>query len=283
MRALTALAVACAVMLAAAPAMADQVLGINEGTINPSGGIYTIDTVTGAVSHVAPTHPNSNIGSYGPNSLAMGEHGTLYYSSYGHAGGDSLFAYNVFSGVTKQFSTPLAGTVASGSFYNGKYYYIPQGTSDLHQVTFHLDGSISDTLVVSGDPAWFFGDIAIAHDGMLYGSANANGQFFSLDLTDLGGGYHLIATGLDDKMQLAFADGTLYGLVTNSGKIYRINVNTGGVDDTGLGKVGGLLINDLAGAIPSGGGTVPEPAALCLLALGVGVVLVRRMRRYTWI
>lgn len=280
MRALTALAVACAIMLAAAPAMADQVLGINEGTIDPSGGIYLIDTVTGAKARIAPTHPNANVGSYGPNSLAIGEHGTLLYSSHGQVGGDSLFAYNLYTGVTKQFSTPLAGTVASGSFYDGKYYYIPQGTSDLHEVTFALDGSISDTLILSGDPAWFFGDIAITDEGMLYGSANANGQFFSLDLTDLGGGYTLIATGLDDKMQLAFADGTLYGLVTNTGRIYTINVGSGLAIATG-GRVGGVLINDMAGPLPVG--AVPEPAMLALLVLGVGMVLFRRARNGRWI
>jgi len=264
-------------MLAAAPAMADQVLGINEGTINPSGGIYIIDTVTGARSRIAPTHANANQGSYGPNSLAMGEHGTLYYSSHGQKGGDSLFSYNLFTGVTTQFSQRLNGVVASGSFYDSKYYYIPQGSSDLHEVTFNLNGTISDSLIASGRPELFFGDIAITDEGMLYGSAtNGTGNFFSMDLTDLGGGYTLIASGLDDKMQLAFADGTLYGLVTNSGRIYRINVNNGFVSPTG-GQVGGVLINDMAGPVPVG--AVPEPAALCLLALGVGMVLVRARRR----
>jgi len=278
MRALTALAVACVLFAAAAPAMADRVLGINEGTINPSGGIYVIDTVTGATSLIAPTHANANVGSYGPNSLAVGDHGILYYSSFGQAGGDSLFSYNLFTGVTTQFSSPLAGTVASGAYYDGKYYYIPQRTSDLHEVKFNLDGSTSDSVILSGNSEWMFGDIAITEDGVLYGSSdNGTGDFFSADLTDLGAGYTLIATDMDDKMQLAFAHGTLYGLVTNTGQIYRINVGTGGVDDTGLGSVGGLIINDMAGAVPSS--PVPEPAAFCLLAVGLGVALYRRRNR----
>ncbi|MHC4974605.1 MAG: PEP-CTERM sorting domain-containing protein [Planctomycetota bacterium] len=264
------------ILLAATPAMADQVLGINEGTINPSGGIYLIDTVTGAKARIAPTHPNANVGSYGPNSLAIGEHGMVYYSSHGQDGGDSLFAYNLYTGVTTQFSQRLSGTVASGSFYDGKYYYIPQGSSDLHEVEFNLDGSISDAVIASGDPAWFFGDIAITDEGMLYGSANRSGEFFSMDLTNIGGGYTHIATGLDDKMQLAFAGGTLYGLVTNSGRIYRINVGTGFAVQTG-GRVGGVLINDLAGPLPVG--AVPEPAALGLLVLGLGAILYRRRMR----
>jgi hypothetical protein len=279
MRARTALAVACVLFAAAAPAMADQVLGINEGTINPSGGIYLIDTATGYSTRIAPTHPNSIVGSYGPNSLAVGDKAVLYYTSYGQEGGDSLFSYNMYTGVSTQFSTPLDGTVASGSYYDGKYYYIPSGTSDLHEVEFNGDGSITDSVIVEGRPSLYFGDIAITDDGMLYGSASdryGDGKFFSIDVAG-GGGYTPIASGLDDKMQLSFARGTLYGLVTNSGQIYRINVGTGFADDTGLGSVYGVFINDMAGPVPSY--AVPEPAALCLLLLGLGVALFRRRAR----
>jgi hypothetical protein len=64
--------------------------------------------------------------------------------------------------------------------------------------------------------------------------------------------------------------------VTNSGRIYRINVGTGFAAETG-GRVGGVLINDLAGPLPVG--AVPEPAALGLLVLGLGAILYRRRMR----
>ncbi|MHC4729888.1 MAG: PEP-CTERM sorting domain-containing protein [Planctomycetota bacterium] len=278
MRALTAAAVACALLLAATPAMADQVLGVNSSKAYPSGGLYLIDTETGGSWRIGPTHYSLAHGHrFGPNGLAIGERGVVYYTSYGEPGGDSLFSYNVASGVTKKFSTPLAGPVASGSFYKSQYYYIEQFTSDLHAVTFNPDGSITDNLILSGDAAWSFGDIAITDKGILYGSAGDDGraEFFSIDLAD--GTYNLIRRH-EDKYQLAFADGTLYGLVTDTGRMYRIDVTNGALDNTGLGRVGGgRYMTDLAG--PASSLPVPEPAALGLLVLGLGTVLFRRRAR----
>jgi|GEM_PF-5403899 len=158
------------------------------------------------------------------------------------------------------------GRVVGSSWYDGKYYYIANGSDTLYSVSFDPDGMVENNKqefdgFADSSKNYNFGDIAIDRDGILYASTSGGpAEFFKLalnsddveytDLTEKGDN----ASGL----QLAFAgfnqDGgpTLYGHSAESGDFFEITVEDDDVTvSESRGKAGELGFTDLANGFES--------------------------------
>jgi len=216
------------------------------GTSGVSGDldkIYEID-VNGLTStmlfNTSPLNPHIN----GPNGNAYDpDNNWLYYSKY--ASPDYLYFYDFVNLVNNPAGSLPGGQVASGGWYNGKFYYFPQQSGKLYETSFNLDGTIANTTLLCDTGINFgaFGDIAITQDGLIYGSSNMNpARFWSVDLMN---GYQYTEISEMPHMQLAFgSDGLLYGHDANDGNFYWIDP-LNGVRSL-IGPVNGLKFTDLA-------------------------------------
>ncbi|GAH09019.1 unnamed protein product, partial [marine sediment metagenome] len=216
------------------------------GTSGVSGDfdkIYEIDVSTLTANMLFNTYPlNTTIN--GPNGNAYDpDNERLYYSKY--TSSDSLYFYD-FLNPANNFAGPLlGGQVASGGWYNGKFYYIPQSSGELYETSFNADGTIDNNTLLwdTGINFGAFGDIAITQDGLIYGSSNMSpARFWSIDLMN---GYQYTEISVMPHMQLAFgSDGLLYGHDAGEGNFYWIDP-LNGVRSL-IGPVNGLKFTDLA-------------------------------------
>jgi hypothetical protein len=268
----SALSLSC---LVASAAQAATVNGINSASLG--GGIYTIDVSSGlAVKYADTTGAALGTNVNSGNSLAN-NHNNFYFSSFSKGVNDTLFSQQ--GGVTYT-AGKLVGHVASGTYANGGFYYMTQGSSagasSLHKVTFDASGHtiVSDTLfALTGAKDWTFGDIVVK-GSTLYGVAIARTgpEFFSVNLNT--GAVSTIAS-LSTNLQLAFAGSDLVGISTATGAIYTLDTTSGVLTDTGnvvhAADGSALYITDLTGA-------VPEPASVAMVGIGlVGLVSYRRL------
>ena len=124
----------------------------------------------------------------------------------------------------------VGGQIASGAWYNGDYYYVPQGSATIYKVVVDKTGALRYQAGTLGR-ALNYGDIVfdINRPGVLFGSGGGDtGYYFTYDLNT--GTYDELRTGVPHK-QLAFAsNGVLYGVTALTGDWYEIDPVTG--DDT---------------------------------------------------
>ena len=207
-----------------------------DGTFGHGGDIYAIDLVSKTATWLFGTgltpgdqnQPNGNAYD-APNHR-------LYYSANGVEGGtpSSLYFYD-FAG-TQTGVGQLTGFVVGAAFYNGRYYYIPNGTDDLWAVSFLANGTMaSNDLVLAdftGTKVYRFGDIAISTGGILYASTNGtSGSTAELFQIDLGTGPYTKICGTETagcahSLQLAFgSDGTLYAHSAGTGEFFTVAAN----------------------------------------------------------
>jgi hypothetical protein len=165
-----------------------------------------------------------------------------------------------------KLGSPQTAKPDNGAFWGGAYWYVEQGTTNLHRIPITYDGSgnpdglgvrSSTTLnyIVNGNtssPATvtgndrYFGDIAIQTLGggaRLFGATAYGNQFFSVDLTAGALSTPLYAsvigtvgTPVVERMQLSFdpSGTTLYGHTFSStgwssGQWFTINTGSGAV------------------------------------------------------
>jgi hypothetical protein len=292
-----AIAAIAALVCGVRPAGAGTIFGINSGHQDAhtyDGGIYQIDTTTGAATLVAPTEPDAAASINGPNALAYDDDGDVFYYST-HDGADpSLWAYDRATGNTYRTGDLIApGSLANASFYDGAYWYVADATgfgsgddpSSLYRVTFQ-DTAPGDPIAIDsvtrvqvvGMKRWIFGDIAISDDGILYASAGTDGSgstdFFSIDLATFGiRTVDLIVEGASQLVQLGYSGAELFAIDTLTSKLYSVDPTSGAF--TSIGETAAdRRFNDAAGTFFP----VPEPATAVSLALGLAAIASSRRR-----
>jgi len=231
------------------------------------GGIFKIDTATGASTKVANTRINNNRG--GTNGFAYDGVGSFYYTE-----GSKL--YKNTGGVESLFTTTgFSGSNDNATYYNGKYVFV-SGTNAIKSVNLTTGVTSAATTVANLDNG--FGDIAVDQNGKVYSQSDAKTSTFSL--LNPGAGATTLSQGVASQLQLGFdTAGSLFGINYDDGKIYGINLVTGARTYTGgIAKYNGSLIhiNDAASAFAPGAAPVPEPTSMLVLGLGAASLLRRR-------
>lgn len=228
--------------------------------------IYGIQRATGKIFKADPMNPNGatlfrqisaaalNLAftQTSPNGIGFDQAtGDVYFATYAPAPFTSRL-YK-FEGDVQRDLGALVGQVASGEFYNGKFYYIADATDDLYVVSFKADGTI-DTITphpsISGDvSSWYFGDVVVDHaEGVIYGEGQSAGkqEFFKVNLD--GTGYVRINPQLSFAGLLQLAIGTnneLYAHSAATGQFFTIDRATGAVTNV---STGANLYTDISSA-----------------------------------
>ncbi len=225
-----AVAIVCVVAMAVTSSYAQAIVyGTSLGS--GEGDIYKIDLAAGTATWVFSTGLDPANSSW-PNSNAFDAvNNHLYYSTSSNPA--KLYFYD-FDSKTQNLAGTLVGIIAGASFYDGKYYYIRNDTDDLYAVSLNADGTVASVDkkadFTSGAKLFYFGDIVITSEGVLYGSAGVRGvsshEFFKIDLNN---SYNY--TDIADShpaLQLAIgSDGTLYGHYAGDGEFYTVNPTDG--------------------------------------------------------
>ena len=165
-----------------------------------------------------------------PNGLAFDDENDVWY--FAERGGVlNTMNEDGCLGI-KRYSTVSDGqNIAGATFYDGGYYFTPQGGDTLYRVT--LDGGSPNVEMVCADlplGGKTFGDLAVDTDtGIAYFSVNGAFLYVNLaDCTDSG----VIVESTDRTAyavlsQIAFADGTLFAHNANGGAWRIVDTDTG--------------------------------------------------------
>lgn len=134
-----------------------------------------------------------------------------------------IFYYDIINDVLVQLTTNEDfGTMACGAWYNGKYYYVQNGSNDLYEVT--ITGTSANRIWVGDVPTSNgYGDIVFdpAHPGVFIGSAGS--VWYAYNLNN-GSSTTLTRSGGDSNhKQLAYAsNGVLYAVNATTGQFYTV-------------------------------------------------------------
>lgn len=215
-------------------------------------------------------------------------------------GDGGLFAWNPLTNVQKQLSgAALTGASSNAGYWNGSYYYITQSSDTLVKITPDFTTTTptyTQTTVANFDGTsnanFGFGDIAITHDGILFGAAN--NLLFKYDLRAvplLTPRYQVIASGASvGTLQILWNldETTLYatqrsnGVPTSFTDFYTLNPTNGA--KTLQGRLDGYEFADISGAVSSlSTPSNPEPAEWVFggaAATTLGGLILRRRRKW---
>jgi hypothetical protein len=195
------------------------IYGSNLGTGTGGDALYKIDlnakTRTlvydpGAIIDASQNYPNANAYDAVNQRVYFGtQNGRLFYHEIG-------------SGTHVQVATSF-GTMACGAWYNGKYYYVQNGTNRLYEVT--ITGTTASRNQIGTVPTSNgYGDIVFDphNPGVFVGSAGNVWYAYNFNtntkvtLTKSGDG------GTNHK-QLAYgSDGVLYAVQATSGEFFTV-------------------------------------------------------------
>ena len=249
------LALACA----GSPAHADFVYGLNAGA---GRGIHQIDTTTGATTLVAAT-PSLTVSGSGGNGLAYDAANNAFYYVR-QTGTTRFFMRNVAGTETTLGAITAPGLVYSGTFYNGHYWAVRNGSANTALRLTPAGAGFTQAILPIGLPVnASFGDIASTATGLTYAACSAG--FFSFNLSTPGSPATTV-TLAPSNYQIAFGNTGLFAALGSN--IYSVNTATG-IRTFTAATAPGLSFNDLA--------SIPAPGAAAVLGLA-GLAGGRRRR-----
>lgn len=222
-------------------------------------------------------------------------------STSGTAGDGSLYVWdrnnNTQRLVTGANGATFLGNASNAAFYNGAYWYVPQGLDTLVRLKLDFSNPNAPTFTRrtfanfdndSAITSFNFGDIVISASGVLYGSASE--RFFRADLSSItdttGGvtGYQTLSSSSGRNLQMVLSqdEQTLYGArndsATNSVTLYQVRQSDGA--ETALKTFSGVRFTDLTGVYPTGILAAPEPGSIGLVFVGgIGLCAIAARRK----
>lgn len=194
---------------------------LNAGTDEFDDAIYSVDLNdqnNGRTLVYDPTPINSDQ-NY-PNANAYDPDNNRIY--FGNSDGN-LFYHEIGTGTHVQVGSGF-GTMACGAWYNGKYYYVQNGSNRLYEVTIVSDVATRTQIgtVPTGNG---YGDIAFdpENPGVFIGSAGSTAVWYVYDTNDGGSSTLTRSGGIAKHLQLAYgSNGQLYGVEAVGGQFYEI-------------------------------------------------------------
>ncbi len=211
-----------------------------------TGGIYDVDTSTGAATLIANGTTMTDI--------ARDASGALWGVTFGNLYSIDT-STNTFTNVGSLGINNMNALTFNGSTLYGAGY----GSGNLYTIN---TSSGSATSLGTGSYA-SAGDLAFDAGGSLYLAANTSPNDTLVELDPTNGSSTLIGgMGIDNSYGLAFVDSVMYG-VSSAGGLYIVNTNTGAT--TSIGPITGIS-GAIYGATVS---AIPVPATVWLFASGL--------------
>jgi hypothetical protein len=162
-----------------------------------------------------------------------------------------FFYYDIDDGVWQQLTVNVNfGTMACGSWYNGKFYYVQNGTNRLYEVV--ISGtSATRTQIGTVPTSNGYGDIAFdpANPGVFLASAGGWWYWYNVNDGTKSGNLTLLGDNPGNHLQLAYgSNGVLYGVEATSGVWYTVtyDANANTVTNTLVGWDSPYTYTDLA-------------------------------------
>lgn len=199
---------------------------LNAGSDPLDDAIYAYDLNAQTQTLVYDPTPIDENANY-PNALAFDPVNQRIY--FGTDDG-RLYYHEIGSGTHVQVEGDAVsgsfGAMAGGSWYNGKFYYVENGTDQLYEVTIVADVA-SRTQIGTVPTSNGYGDLAFdpANPGVFVASAGDPASvWYWYNVNDNTSGVLTRSGGTEKHLQLAFgSNGTLYGVEALSGQFYSIS------------------------------------------------------------
>jgi hypothetical protein len=194
---------------------------LDGGTDPGDDALFAIDLRSGTYEEICDPGSIDDSQNY-PNGNAYDPDNERIY--FGTDDG-RLFYHEIGNGTVGPLTTnENFGTLACGAWYDGKYYYVQNGTNRLYEVT--IDGitaAAARTQIGTVPTSNGYGDIVFdpADPGVFVGSAGS--AWYAYDIND---NSHVPLTrtgGPSNHLQLAYgSNGQLYGVVATTGEFFEV-------------------------------------------------------------
>lgn len=217
--------------------------------------LYFINATRGDAVMILQEYVGNTIGVY-DGAAYDSESGMFFFTNYSTG---ELWA-NQLQGEDPSFSIGmLNGTAASGTFYNGAYYYIDQNMNTINMVTFNNDWTIAGETVLDALPGMVIvNDIAMSPAGdFLYmvGQYEGGGtELISWNVCNQT--FYTRSVSINEGAQIAYgSDGLLYAIAPlfengTLSEIYYINDSTGILTEMEEGEL--IIVDDPFSDISNG-------------------------------
>ena len=204
--------------------------------------LYHLNMTTGAVTQILTEYVGNVSGTYDGTAFDV-DSSMFFFVNYNTR---ELFL-NRMNDTLPSFSAGyLNGTAASGTYYNGEYYYVNADFNTINQVTFTSEWMIASETVLDTIPNIVtVNDIAMSPEGdYLYILGEVSGGSSELIKYSLAlDTYYTIALNINDGAQIAYgSDGLLYAIAPvveggSSSVAYIVNTNTGVLTEIEEGEI----------------------------------------------
>jgi hypothetical protein len=194
--------------------------------------LYHLNMTTGNVTLILKEYVGNETGSFDGAAFDV-DNSMFFFVNYETR---ELFWNNLSDENPSQSAGTLNGTAASGTYYNGVYYYVNADFNTINMVTFDSDWLIASETVLDTVPMTVtVNDIAMSPAGdylYLLGEVDSgNPELIKYAIgADI---YYTIALNINNGAQIAYgSDGLLYAIAPvieggSSSVAYSVNPNTG--------------------------------------------------------
>jgi hypothetical protein len=209
--------------------------------------LYHIDVATGTADLILKEFVGNAPGTYDGAAYDV-ESGMFFFTNYNTG---ELWV-NLLTGEDSSFSTgSLSGIAASGTFYNGAYYYVNENLNSINKVTFTNDWAIAGESALDTLPGLItVNDIAMSPAGdylYIIGRYDGGGvELISWEVADHSS--YTYSISVTDGAQIAYgSDGVLYAIAPtfeggSNSTVYAIETDSGTLNEVNADAI--IIIED---------------------------------------
>jgi hypothetical protein len=217
--------------------------------------LYHLNMTTGAVTLILKEYVGNTAGTYDGAAFNV-DSSMFFFVNYSTR---QLWVNNLNDANPSFPAGTLNGTAASGTYYNGSYYYINADINTINKVTLNSSWlKVSETVLDTLPMNIVVNDIAISPAGdFIYLVGEVNGGSTELIKYAMAADvYYTIAVNINDGTQIAYgSDDILYAVAPiieggSASVAYTVNTNTGVLTEIEEGRI--IIVPDAFSDISSG-------------------------------